>query len=408
MNLNYFKKNKLPDKPGVYFFKGKKGILYIGKATSLKDRVKSYFGKDLIVTRGPLLLDMVFKADKIEWAETDSVLEALILEANLIKKHQPYYNTKEKDDKSFNYVCISKDELPKILVVRGKNLVKNNYSKVFGPFTNGGQLKEGLRIIRRVFPFMDEKTKNYYEFYRQLNLAPNLEKRKEYLRNIKHIILFLEGKKKNVVKKLEKEMLAFSKSHEFEKAGGVKRQIFAIRHINDIALIKSDYPHRSSRSEEHLPLSRGRTGGGRIEAYDIAHMSGKNMVGVMTVVEDAELVKHEYKKFKIRTQTGSNDTGALAEVLERRFAHNEWAYPKLIVVDGGVAQINTAKKVLAKYGIMISIVSVLKDERHRPKNILGDKMYAKIYEKEILLVHNEAHRFAITYHKKLRGKIFLK
>src|SRR5450830_621233 len=106
MNSQRFKKIKLPKKPGIYFFYKDKEIIYIGKATSLRDRVKSYFGKDLIETRGPLIIDMVFKASKIEWQATDSVLEAIILEANLIKKHQPYHNTKEKDDKSFNYVCI--------------------------------------------------------------------------------------------------------------------------------------------------------------------------------------------------------------------------------------------------------------------------------------------------------------
>src|SRR3989338_2366519 len=120
MQINYFKKNKLPNKPGVYFFLKEKQILYIGKATSLKDRVKSYFGKNLVETRGPLLVDMLYKDEKVKWQETDSVLEALILEAQFIKKHQPYYNTREKDDKSFNYVCITKDKLPKVLVVRGK------------------------------------------------------------------------------------------------------------------------------------------------------------------------------------------------------------------------------------------------------------------------------------------------
>ena len=115
-------KAKLPDVPGVYFFRKGKDILYIGKATSLRDRTKSYFAKDLIATRGPLIVDMVFKADTVKWQETDSVLEALILEANLIKQHQPYYNTKEKDDKSWNYVVITKDDLPKVLVIRGKDL----------------------------------------------------------------------------------------------------------------------------------------------------------------------------------------------------------------------------------------------------------------------------------------------
>ena len=116
MKSQELKKLKISDKPGVYFFIKGKDILYIGKATALKDRVKSYFSKELFNMRGPLLVDMVTKATSIKWQETDSVLEALILEANLIKKHQPIYNTKEKSDKSFNYVCITKEELPKVII----------------------------------------------------------------------------------------------------------------------------------------------------------------------------------------------------------------------------------------------------------------------------------------------------
>ncbi len=135
MKNEALKKIKLPDKPGVYFFLKGKEILYIGKATSLKDRVKSYFSKDLIETRGPILVDMVFKADKIDSQVTDSVLEALILEANLIKKYQPKYNTKEKSDKSFNFVVITKEELPKVIIKRGKelkNFAKQKFSQVLG------------------------------------------------------------------------------------------------------------------------------------------------------------------------------------------------------------------------------------------------------------------------------------
>jgi excinuclease ABC subunit C len=391
MTSKDLQKFKLPDAPGVYFFLKGKDILYIGKATSLKDRVKSYFGKDLIETRGSFILDMVFKADKIKYKIADSVLEGLILESNLIKKYQPKYNTREKDDRSFNYIVITKEKLPRVLTVRGKNL-KATREVVFGPYPNGGQLREALKIIRRIFPFLDDKSKNYIEFYRQINLAPDLNNRKMYLQNIHNIKLFFEGKKKKVLKNLENEMRDYAKKHEFEKAGEIKRQIFAIKHINDVALMKQSF------------TSSGRF---RIEAYDIAHMGGKNMVGVMTVVENGEMAKHEYKKFKIRTQNDANDTGALKEVLERRLAHTEWAYPQLIVVDGGVAQLNTAKKILIKLGLNIRLVSVLKDERHKPKNILGDKEAHLKYEKEILLANVEAHRFAIAYHKKMRNRNFL-
>src|ERR1035437_7389730 len=244
MESKYFKKNKLPDKPGVYFFKKNKQILYVGKATSLRDRTKSYLGKNLIETRGLLIVDMVFKASKMEWQETDSVLEAIILEANLIKKHQPYYNTKEKDDKSFNYVYIIKEKLPRGIVVRGSNVKHSVFNKIFGPYTNSPQLREAMKIIRRIFPFLDDKSKNYMEFYKQINLVPDLDDRKLYMQNIRNIKLFFSGKKQQILKNLKKEMKNYAKNREFEKAGEIKRQIFALQHINDVALIKSS-PHPS-------------------------------------------------------------------------------------------------------------------------------------------------------------------
>ena len=417
MNSKNLQKLKIPDKSGVYFFLKKKEILYIGKATSLRDRVKSYFGKDLIERRGQFLVDMVSRANKIDYQVTDSVLEALILEANLIKKHQPKYNTREKDDKSFNYVCITKEKLPKVIIVRGKDVKHRVFDKIYGPYTNGLQLREAVKIIRRIFPFLDEKSKNYLEFYKQINLVPDLSNRKLYLQNIKNIKLFFSGKKKQILRDLKKEMDAYSKRHEFEKAGEIKRQIFALQHINDIALLKDtsfagnkifdpapflEYEAGPSDAKISLPASPF-----RIEAYDIAHLGGKNMVGSMVVLEDGEVVKNDYRKFKIRTQTGANDTGALAEVLERRFTHQEWSYPNLIVVDGGVAQVNAAKAVLARLNMDIPIVSVVKDEHHKPKAIMGDDKIITKNKRAILLGNSEAHRFAIAYHKNMRNKNFL-
>ena len=413
---------KLPNRPGVYFFKKGKEILYIGKATSLRNRVKSYFSKDpegkstsygagLIETRGPLIVKMVQEANNIDWQETDSVLEALILEANLIKKYQPRYNIKEKDNKSFNYVVITQEKLPRVITVRGRILEKYR-GIVFGPFTSGTQLKEALKIVRKIFPYLDDKSKNYLEFYRQINLVPDLGNTKLYKENIKNIKLFFSGKKKEILRNLKKEMKAYAKLREFEKAGELKRQLFVLGHINDIALLKASRennfaqslgskPSSATPSQNYFPTSL------RIEAYDIAHMSGKSMVGVMTVVEGQEAEKNQYRKFKIRTQDNANDTGALAEVIERRLKHKEWCYPKLIVVDGSTAQINVVRKILKKAGLGIPVVSVVKDERHRPKALSGDEGFALKYKREILLANSEAHRFAIGFHKKVRGKKFL-
>lgn len=456
MRSQYVKNLKLPDKPGVYFFLKGKDILYIGKATSIRDRVKSYFNKDIINSRGPMILDMVTLANNIKWQETDSVLEALILEANLIKKYQPKYNTKEKDNKSFNYVCITKDLIPKALVIRGRNLNtktsrdyenfprftpkgpytdKNfhnlaSYSYVFGPFPNGSQLKEAMKIIRRIFPYIDNDSikKHNKEFYKQLGLVPTEEtsqkaSSQQYNNNIKNLKLFFQGKKKSIINGLKKEMMTFAKNKEFEKSGEIKKKIFALEHINDVSLIKDEYD--ALQNNENFPRftpERPYTDKNfhyfasqkiRIEAYDIAHMSGKNMVGVMTVVENGEINKKEYKKFIIRSQTGANDTGALREVLSRRFTHSEWQIPNMIVVDGGTAQINVVKRILQNFkkeyssALNIVIVSVVKDDKHKAKAIMGNENIIKKYKKDILLANSEAHRFAITFHKQRRNKNFI-
>ncbi len=428
MNSQVFNKAKLPDSPGVYFFMKGKQILYIGKATSLVDRVRSYFSNDLIATRGPLLVDMVFKADRINFEKTDSVLEAIILEANLIKKYQPKYNTKEKDNKSFNYVVITKEEFPRVLVERGRNLdlqrrnpgsdlggkrfdpeslKRSNLEEpeaVFGPFPNSTQLKEALKIIRKIFPFRDRCKIGQDRpcFNYQIGLCPGvcagLIFKKEYSKTIKNIKLFFEGKKTQIIKNLEKEMNFFATGQRFEEANKIKKIIFALNHIQDIALIKSEKSFSLETRNSNLEPSF------RIEAYDIAHISGSANVGVMVVLEDGESAKNEYRKFKINNSK-QNDIAALKEVLERRFTHEEWPFPQIIVVDGGKAQINITRKVLEKFGLDIPVVSVLKNEYHKPKAVMGDKTISSKYSNEILLANNEAHRFAIKYHRSLRNKM---
>jgi len=397
------KKKKLPDSPGVYkFLDSDKNILYIGKATSLRDRVRSYFNGDIFKSRGPLIAQMVEVAQSVEVVKTDSVLEALILEASLIKKHKPKFNTKEKDDKSFNYIVITKEDFPRVLLVRGKELLEGKHKietikYSFGPFPQGSVLKEALKIVRKIFPFRDKCNPGGKKpcFNRQIGLCPGVcngdISKKEYEKIIQNIKLFFEARKKTLIKKLDVEMKKLAKACEFEKAGVVKKTIFALNHIQDIALL--------GRVEEST------SSGVRIEGYDVAHISGVSMVGVMVVVEDGVVKKSDYRKFKIRGVSGSNDTKALEEVLERRLSHSEWPLPKIFVVDGGKAQVNTFERVLVEAGIVIPVLGVVKDERHRPKNILGNRNLTSKYEKEALLADSEAHRFAIGYHKKLRDKI---
>lgn len=400
------KKFELPKKPGVYMFLAKnRDIIYVGKATSLADRVRSYFNGNLMETRGPLIDKMVEEATGIKFIETDSVLEAVILEASLIKKQRPTYNTKEKDDKSFNYVIVTNDDFPKVALMRARELCaledKKKVLYSFGPYPQGGLLKEALKIVRKIFPYSDNKCialSGKSCFNRQIGLCPGVCTREisktEYRKQIRNIKMFFEGKKKELIKKLEKEMKEMAKKQEFEKANKTKRTIFALNHIHDVSLIKRDFSGGDDSGETN-----------RIEAYDLAHMSGKNYVGVMIVVENGNVKKGDYRKFKIRTIESSNDTGALREILERRFNHPEWAVPNIIVVDGGKAQINTANATIKEAGFNIEVVSVVKDEFHRPRQVLGNSKLVHKFEKEILLANSEAHRFAILYHRQLRDKI---
>lgn len=392
---------KLPDGAGVYLFKKGAKILYIGRATSLKSRVASYFRNDLLDTRGTRLVDMVALSTKVDFFETDSVLEAIILEANLIKKHQPHYNTLEKDDKSFNYVVVTDEEFPKVLVLRERELEASHYplEATFGPFPHGGIIREGLRIIRKIFPFHDGSSikKDQIEFYRQIGLTPDLSKdkaHKSYKNNIENVILFFQGKKDRIIKNLEKDMKAYAKRREFEAARVIRDRIFALKHIHDVSLIK----------REELLSKAGRF---RIEAYDISHISGTNMVGVMTVVTDGVADKNEYRKFRIRGYDRSNDVGALEEVMKRRLAHPEWVYPNLVVVDGSVAQKRRIENLFNELGVQIPVVAVVKNERHKPKAILGNKKTVLDHEKAIILVNAESHRFAVAYHQNKRRKGFL-
>lgn len=398
------KKLKLPDSPGVYFFRdARKKILYIGKATSLCDRVKSYFSPDLIETRSPLIEAMVRDAKSVDFVQTDSVLEALILETQLIKKHKPLHNTDGKDDKSFNFVIITDEKFPKVLVVREREILKKKgkgktkAKDIFGPFPHGTQLKEAVKIVRKIFPFRDTCTPHSGKpcFNRQIGLCPGVCSdeitEKEYQKNIRNIRLFFEGKKKSLRGTLHKEMMAAAKKLEFEEAAQIKKTIFALEHIQDVALIKDESFKTPS--------------GFRIEAYDIAHLSGMFVVGVMTVVEGEGAQKSEYRKFKIKGFQGVDDTKALKEILERRLTHPEWQLPKLIVVDGGTAQKNTAEQVLRDAGVKIPVVSVVKNEHHKPKNILGNREIKDEYEKQIILANAESHRFALGFHRKSRGRI---
>lgn len=406
---------KLPDAPGVYLFKNSSGkILYVGKATSLRDRVRSYLSNDLVETRGQLVVQMVELSKKIDFIETDSVLEALILEANLIKKHQPPHNTKDKDDKSFNHVVISNEKFPRVFLARGREIEffysdPSLYKAIYGPFPYGGSLRDAMKIIRRIFPYRDNKCIPAEEvpagkvprpcFNSQIGLCPGVCTGKvnanEYAKTIKHLMMFFEGNKKKLLSALERDMKTYAKNQEFEKAAATRRTVFALKHIQDVALIYRD---------KGPGMSSLRT---RIEAYDIAHLAGSSTVGVMVVVSEGVTEPAEYRTFRIRENTKGDDLRALGELLKRRFTHPEWPEPSIVVIDGGQTHIQFATDLLKQIKENVKVVSVVKDEKHNARDILGDPETVEKNRQGILLANSEAHRFALKYHKKLRNRNFL-
>jgi excinuclease ABC subunit C len=405
----------LPKSPGVYEFRDKQGkILYIGKATSLKDRVGSYFLKNAHLDR-PNIEPMVLQVSDIKIHETDSVLEALILESNLIKKHQPKYNVMSKDDKSFGYFVVTKEKFPRVIILWKTELGKVPAKKIYGPYLSKYQMNIALKLIRRIFPFHSNKQqteKGCLDF--QIGKCPGPHagaiSQKDYLKNIHGIEMILQGKKKGLLTELKKQMRASAKNNEFEKAAEARNRIFALEHIRDVALIAND-------ENFQFPISNFQKM--RIEGYDISNIAGDYAVGSMVVFTNGKPDKSQYRKFKIKTVSGIDDVGMMREVLYRRF-NNNWPKPDLMILDGGKGHLNMAQKVIGDLKLGIPIIAVAKGQTRKKLDVYQSKFlltflgkneelrknYSNILSDIKLLerIHNEAHRFAISYHKNLRRK----
>ena len=278
---------KFPETPGVYIMKDIAGrVLYVGKAGNLRRRVSSYFERP----HDMRIQTLVSKISHIDFEQKETALEALIREAELIKKITPPFNVREKDDKSFLYFEITREKFPRVLLVRGAGAVAvggkggravASQGQRFGPFTSASSAREALRILRRIFPW---STHDPDEIGRMLRPCFNYEiglcpgtcvgaiTHEDYLKNIERLKLFFEGKKVRIIRALEKDMKAAAKKQEFEKAAALRRQMFALRHIQDTALISdNDALVTGSAAGRAAAVSAGMAlkNGYRIEGYDI-------------------------------------------------------------------------------------------------------------------------------------------
>jgi len=383
---------KLPDSPGVYLMKGKKGkLLYIGKAGNLRRRVSSYF----LRPHDARISQMVSDIKTIDFLETDNALEALILEAKLIKDKKPPYNIKDKDDKSFLFIEITDEEFPRVLLVRGKSL---SAGKRYGPFTSASSAREAIRILRKIFPWSthpESKIGSYKKpcFEYEIGLCPGTcvgaISKKDYMKNIKGLKMFLSGQKNKLINSLKKDMALASKELRFEDASKLKKKIFSLEHIQDAALL----------GEADIVSTDDKT---RIEGYDISNISGDSAVGSMVVFVGGSPKRDEYRKFKIRSILEPNDVGMMKEMVSRRLK-NDWPLPDFMLVDGGVAQVNAVRSSVLEAGLKIPIIGMVKGPDRKKTDLVGDKV-VNINKKILEKVRDEAHRFAISYHKSVRSK----
>ncbi|MBU1033974.1 GIY-YIG nuclease family protein [Patescibacteria group bacterium] len=412
-------------------------ILYVGKAKNLKKRVTSY-------KRSPLLSKKIKKmtelARRVEHQVLDSEIEALLIEAELIKAHQPYFNSRLKDDKSNIYLLISKEKFPKILRVRKTDLNKKKYQEklaLFGPFASSYRLNELLKIIRPIFRWCNQakQKQNKACLYHHIDLCSGAccqeISEEDYQKDIQQLILFLRGQKKDLLKELEKEMLALAKEEAFEKAQFNKIKILLIKEITSNKYkLKSDLILPNFSQEEnkealiHLRKILHQEGivdqnqeFKRIEGYDVSNTMGQNATVSMVVLTNGEKDQSQYKFFKIRTLNTPNDYQMLQEALRRRQNHPEWGVPDLIMMDGGKGQVRAVAKIWQNHALVIGLVKnpdrlVICFKNQEKKDALETKIIQLQTEhptlKMLQRLRDEAHRFAKKQHTRLREKNLLK
>src|SRR3989338_211294 len=449
------KKEKIPTSPGVYFFKDKNGnMLYVGKATSLKNRISSYFVKNNGLS--PAKHRLLDEAATVTWEETPSEIEALLQESHYIKKYQPRFNVLLRDDKTYLSVKITDEEYPRVLTTR--KIEKDG--TYFGPFTDARAVKETLKILRRFFPYRTNCVPNNDRacLYYHLGLCPGVCIGKislqEYRQNIKYIKDFFAGKRQRILNNLKRQLKMLRRMRDepsLKRAENIEykienlEKVLAMSHILSFGeKIEGDIIELAKVLDLKKPPHR-------IEGYDVSNIMGTLATASMVVFTAGQTDKSQYRKFKIKTVHGANDVAMLKEILRRRFNHyinqeipssisiknppsrpphlvyamaytrwgkeksknkqgSVWPKPDLVVVDGGRPQLGAAMEVWLEFKLDIPIVSLAKrlEEIFVPNQLTPIVLPRTSGALHLLQrVRDEAHRFAVSYHKVLRRKQLL-
>ncbi|MGE5308731.1 MAG: GIY-YIG nuclease family protein [Deltaproteobacteria bacterium] len=399
----------LPDSPGVYLFKNAKGeIIYIGKAKSLKKRVSSYFGRFL----NSKTQAMVSQVEDLEYILSPTEFQAQLWEASLIKEKQPRYNISLKDDKSFPMIRITGDDFPVVMVCRKQKgeLHTKDGSTYYGPYTSANLLRQALKVIRRIFGFRSCNVMPRQPcLYFRLKLCPGPCKGKltkqRYAEIIKDIQLVLDSRYDELAFRLSEKMNLAAKERRFEDAAKIRDQIHALSAVsrgNEFLNLNGIEELRKIAGMDRPPI--------RIEAFDIANISGKEATGSMVSFLKGSPDKDNYRRFRIKTVDRIDDYAMIREVVRRRYYRlkvENRQMPDLILIDGGRQHLEAALGEIRALGLDIPMIALAKEQeniyvpgREEPVSFREDTPGLNLVRR----VRDEAHRFARVYHHLLHRK----
>lgn len=415
----------LPKSPGVYLHKNANGeIIYVGKAKVLKNRVKQYFQKRL---PDPKTTALVKEIADLEWIETDSELDALFLESELIKRYKPSFNILLRDDKSATYIKISGDQLP---FVSFTCQPFDDGGEYFGPFYSAYPIKQAMRYLRWIFPYLTRplEAKSTSRLDWHIGLNPPLttaSEQQKYLNDLRQIRRYIRGEKRQIITELQRQMTELANNQQFEQAVKLRNQIQALEALQRkvrIIDVEQNLSHDQALSDLRQ-LFGLECPPARIEGYDISHQSGTNVVASMVVFINGLAKRTEYRKFKTKIDQ-NNDFYNMNETIKRRFNQN-WPRPDVVLIDGGKGQLQAAISAsdghLPMFGlaekqeiivihkqlsnIKLSAVKVAELQGlvfEEGKFYLVKLPHSTAVIKLLQRIRDEAHRFAVGYHTKLK------
>jgi excinuclease ABC subunit C len=422
------KAKQFPKSPGVYLMKDAQGrVVYVGKAKNLRNRASHYFLKG--AAQDPRTTDLIKTIADIDFVPAETEVDALLLEARLIKDIQPRFNVDLKDDKSFPYLQIRmREDFPRVEFTRTP---RSRGVKLYGPFTSAKGLRAALQVLQRIFKFRtctldihadDERWRWFrpciLHSIHQCTAPCNFRVTKEeYRKQIRGLRLVLEGKKERLLREMEQEMQTASAELRFEKAARLRDEINALRKLS----LRGDVDRDVQPEVFYIEPKKGLAGLRKVlglpksartlEGMDIAHLGGEETVASLVTFIDGMPFKPGYRRFRIKSVQGVDDFASIREVVTRRFrrlAREDQVFPDILLIDGGKGQLNAALEAFQMLGIeppcLISLAK-REEEIYRPGEAEPLRLSRHAAALRLLqYVRDEAHRFAQHYHHLLRRK----